>query len=175
MSTELTAPDVVSRTLARFRPAEILDVMGGLKTHADSNPAQVRAVLEQNPDLTYAVLQTLFLMGLVDDRVIADAMKASHVGGSQQQVAPATTTTPEVVSTRQESPTVSSTSGAAAPVASSTTSSGSTDTALDEKLASLDPQQQAMIRQILQLTEDQIAALPAEHQQQVRAVRSIYQ
>lgn len=110
------------------------------------NSAQAREVLEKNPDLTFAIVQSMLLMGLVDENVVQTVMKApSHP--------PATTASP---------------SPSPAPIAPAPVQS------LDDRLNALPAEQAQMIRQVLALTEEQVQMLPAEQQSYIRSIKDTY-
>lgn len=141
---QLVAPDAVSQNLDKYKPSQLLEVIEGLKPLLAKDPEQARALLEQNPDLAYAVLQAMFLMGLVDENVIEEAMKASNINSNQ---APPPQEESDVVGQPKST---------------------------EDKLKGLDSQQAEMIRAVLQLTEEQIRLLPGDQQQQVRNLRQMY-
>lgn len=75
--TQLVAPDAISQTLEKYQPPQLLEVIRGLKPLMAQNPAQAREVLEKNQDLTFAIVQSMLLMGLVDEHVVQSVMQNS--------------------------------------------------------------------------------------------------
>lgn len=73
--TQLVAPDAISQTLEKYQPPQLLEVIRGLKPLMAQNPAQAREVLEKNQDLTFAIVQSMLLMGLVDEHVVQSVMQ----------------------------------------------------------------------------------------------------
>jgi len=142
---EVPADDAISLTLSNFKPEDLLSVIEGLKKVTEQDPAQTRALLEANPDLTYAVLQAQFLMGMIDEQVVAEAMNADP------EPAPATPA-PAPEQSPEPAP-----APAPAPAA--------------DPLASLPPEQAAMVKQVVGISPEQLALLPPEQQEQVRALK----
>lgn len=74
------AADSISKTLSKMTPGQLLEVIVNLKVLYSSksklqvlsqaNPTQARELLTQNPQLSYAILQCLLKLNLVDANVI---------------------------------------------------------------------------------------------------------
>ncbi|CCG83384.1 Uncharacterized RNA-binding protein C644.16 [Taphrina deformans PYCC 5710] len=82
----VSATDAISRTLSTMPTNQLLDVITQFKALVLSNPAQAEALLKQAPPLSYAVLQALLLMNLVDAQVLAGVISG---GAAQAQAPPA--------------------------------------------------------------------------------------
>ena len=54
---------------------QLHEVLTQLKTMAHANPDQTRQVLFQNPQLTYAVVQMMLVMGIVDATIIQQMLQ----------------------------------------------------------------------------------------------------
>lgn len=160
MAAYMEAPgdDAISLTLSRYDPKELLDVVSGLKHVLSQNPQQARAMLAADQDLTYAILQAELLMGLIDESVVADAMKAMDVPAEQADVQP-----------RDDA----RAPGRSKPKARSEPKPKPKPAARDP-FAGMTAEQVAAIKQIISVTDEQLAMLPAEHQAQVRALRAQY-
>ncbi|KAI8054627.1 hypothetical protein BDF22DRAFT_601115, partial [Syncephalis plumigaleata] len=70
-STPSTAPNVpstelIAKALANLNQAQLLEVVYQLKALATTHPHHVRTLLQQNPQLSYAVLDCLVKLGLID-------------------------------------------------------------------------------------------------------------
>ncbi|KAH8814877.1 hypothetical protein F5884DRAFT_721243 [Xylogone sp. PMI_703] len=72
----LTCPDAISRTLNTLPPSQLLDVLAQMKTLATSDPARATELLQQAPQLSYAIFQALLLMGLVSTEALASVVEA---------------------------------------------------------------------------------------------------
>ena len=81
----LTAPDAISRTLSQIPAPNLLDIISQMKNLAANDPAQATQLLQQAPQLSYAVFQALVLLGLVDQNVVGSLIQQIP----QQQPAPA--------------------------------------------------------------------------------------
>ncbi|UKZ51708.1 hypothetical protein TrVGV298_005471 [Trichoderma virens] len=66
----LTCTDAISRTLNTLPPPQLLDILSQMKTLATSEPQRATELLQQAPQLAYAVFQSLLLMGLVSPESI---------------------------------------------------------------------------------------------------------
>lgn len=77
-ATYLVATDEIAQTLKKFDPGELLEVINGLKQLIKQSSSQAREVLANNPDLAYSMVQALLLMGLIDEKVIQDAMEEAQ-------------------------------------------------------------------------------------------------
>lgn len=66
----MTCTDAISRTLNTLPPPQLLDILSQMKTLATSEPQRATELLQQAPQLAYAVFQSLLLMGLVSPEAI---------------------------------------------------------------------------------------------------------
>ncbi|KAK7969006.1 hinge domain of cleavage stimulation factor subunit 2-domain-containing protein [Apiospora saccharicola] len=62
--------DAISRTLHTLPPAQLLDILTQMKSLASTDPARATELLNQAPQLSYAIFQALLLMGLVSPETI---------------------------------------------------------------------------------------------------------
>lgn len=60
------APERISQTVASLAPEKMFDLMKQLQEGLINNPAEVNAILVQNPQLAYAILQAAVVMRIVD-------------------------------------------------------------------------------------------------------------
>lgn len=160
MSTTLEAPanDSLSQTLAKFKPEDLLNVLSGLKKVVDQDPQQARGMLEANQDLAYSVLQAEILMGLINDSVISEQIEkfqAQAQANSDEQ-----TTQQAAQQATQQTTQPPPQTAPSQPV---------------DKLAGMGPEQRAFINQLLSITDEQLALLPPEQQEQVKALKKQYQ
>ncbi|RFU35196.1 hypothetical protein B7463_g1171, partial [Scytalidium lignicola] len=82
----LTCPDAISRTLNTLPPSQLLDVLAQMKTLATSDPTRATELLQQAPQLSYAIFQALLLMGLVSTEALASVVEGPST--SQPAAAP---------------------------------------------------------------------------------------
>lgn len=73
----LTCPDAISRTLNTLPPAQLLDVLSQMKTLATTDAAKATELLHQAPQLSYAIFQALLLMGLVSTEALGSVVEAA--------------------------------------------------------------------------------------------------
>jgi cleavage stimulation factor subunit 2 len=73
----LTCPDSISRTLNTLPPAQLLDVLSQMKTLATTDAARATELLRQAPQLSYAIFQALLLMGLVSTEALTSVVEAA--------------------------------------------------------------------------------------------------
>ncbi|KAK1730898.1 hinge domain of cleavage stimulation factor subunit 2-domain-containing protein [Colletotrichum acutatum] len=77
----VTATDAISRTLNTLPPSQLLDILTQMKALASTDPARATELLQQAPQLAYAVFQALLLMGLVSPEAIHSVIEP---GGAPQ-------------------------------------------------------------------------------------------
>ncbi|UJR15795.1 hypothetical protein I4U23_002727 [Adineta vaga] len=58
-------PEVIARTIVNLPPEQVVDLMKQMQTIIKDYPTEARNILIQNPQLTYAMLQSLVVMGLI--------------------------------------------------------------------------------------------------------------
>ncbi|KAK9454076.1 hypothetical protein V1511DRAFT_502657 [Dipodascopsis uninucleata] len=176
----LSTPEAISSTLSAFTPQQMLSILQELKTVVQTNPAKARELLRVSPQLSYAVVQSMLLMGLVDATAVAKAVDPSQLANQQaQQQARATSTPPPpqvaAVTTQvpaQAAPQRYPTTGSAYPgVPYSASPVNKPSTPVPLSTASMDPQKAALIKQVMDLTEEQIAALPLQQRQPIEVLR----
>ncbi|BFZ56947.1 hypothetical protein PYCC9005_003997 [Savitreella phatthalungensis] len=132
--------DAISNTLSSIPPTQLLDVIKQLRQVALSNPEQLESLLRQSPPLTYAILQALLLMNLIDasvvQKVVSGESVASIIAAGSQNAKEAT---PQPIQPARATP--------------------------------VDPNREALIKQIMSLSQAQVDALPKEQRDQVLAIR----
>ncbi|KAJ3163276.1 Cleavage stimulation factor subunit 2 [Geranomyces variabilis] len=60
----------INKTLAAYPPEQMLEVLAQMKVHIQSNPNDVRAMLAEQPQLSYALFQALLVMNVVDPAIM---------------------------------------------------------------------------------------------------------
>jgi cleavage stimulation factor subunit 2 len=76
----VTCTDSISRTLNTLPPSQLLDILSQMKSLATTDPARATELLNQAPQLSYAVFQALLLMGLVSPEAITAVMDNPSAG-----------------------------------------------------------------------------------------------
>ncbi len=163
----MTCTDAISRTLNTLPPAQLLDILQQMKLLATNDSLRATELLNQAPQLTYAIFQALLLMGLVSPDAInsvIDAPAGAPVAAAPPPVIPgapygypgATGTPPVAPGGGYAPPPVAPVAPTPAPAAAAP---GVPDT-------------QALMRAVMELSEDMINQLPEAERQQVLALRA---
>lgn len=91
----LTCPDAISRTLNTLPAPQLLDILSQMKGLVMSDPVKATELLRQAPQLSYAIFQSLLLLGLVDTSVLATVVDQASLVASAA-AAPPTIPTPQI-------------------------------------------------------------------------------
>lgn len=151
----LVVNDNISRTLSQFPPSQLLEVIKNMKLLTSQNPVKASEILHANFHMTYSLLQALLLMGLVDKDVVAQAV--------QGQPAPASSNHHNYYETPPPPP----------PPPPPPQGQPQVSQKVTPPLPS-DPQQAAMIQQVLALTDEQINSLQPQEKNAIIAIREQY-
>lgn len=141
----LTTPDVTSEVLSALNPTQLLDLIAHLKSMVASKPMEAAQILQVSEPITYAAVQAMLLMGLVDANVVQQALSGQV--GTPTPASASHTPTPAPAPPQQPQ--------------------------LPPGMPT-DPQQLAMIRQVMELTDAQLASLPHEQRGTLTALRDNY-
>jgi cleavage stimulation factor subunit 2 len=167
----LSCADFISRTLNTLPPTQLLDVLGQMKTLASSDPQRATELLQQAPQLSYAVFQALLLMGLVSPEAIQSVVDPNATAPTPAQpsaagygapmpgypVPAASNNTPPVA--MPYAPPAAAPSQAYPPAAAPAT--GGQDT-------------EALMRAVMELPQAQIDLLSEAERQQIMQLRASY-
>jgi len=84
------ATDAITQTLATLPPNQLLDIMGQMKSLVATSPDQARALLSGHPQLAYALFQAMLMMNVVDPEILQRILAASGAvpGASAAAVPP---------------------------------------------------------------------------------------
>lgn len=154
----LTCTDAISRTLNTLPPPQLLDILGQMKSLASSDPQRATELLQQAPQLSYAVFQALLLMGLVSPEAI---QSVAEPGAPQAQ--PPTAGYPGAIP--------------GYPAANNTTPVPYATPCVAPLAFGAPPAPQdsdALIRQVMELPQAQIDMLPEAEKQQILALRATF-
>jgi len=167
------AMDLLTKRVADLTPTQMYEIMSQMKQMQQSDPTQARTLLTQNPQLALALFQAQLVLGMVKPPSSAapaapaparapaavpppPAHQAAPVAPHmmhQQPVRGRGSVPPPPPPVRQAAP------PPPAPVAAAP--------------APAADQQQALLRQVLAMTPDQIAILPPDQRQQVEYLRQL--
>ncbi|KAK9376872.1 uncharacterized protein V1513DRAFT_410143 [Lipomyces chichibuensis] len=158
---DLSTPDAISNTLSSYTAPQMLSILQELKTVVATNPAKARELLKVSPQLSYAVVQGMLLLGLVDATAVARAFEPSQLVGLQQR---ATSTPPSVAAALSVSQPAFAGGGFSSGNPASRTGTPTVPT-------NMDPQKAALIRQVMEFTDEQLAAFPENQRLPIVALR----
>lgn len=156
----VTCTDAISRTLETLPPPQLLDILVQMKTLATSEPQRATELLQQAPQLAYAVFQALLLMGLVSPEAIQSVVEpgappASTYPPAPMPAFPGASNTPPVAGMSYQAPPQPYAAPVAAPAP-----------------AGQDPD--ALMRAVMELPQAQIDMLPEAERQQILALRATF-
>ncbi|KAL9949033.1 hypothetical protein D7B24_005909 [Verticillium nonalfalfae] len=171
LPANITATDAISRTLNTLPPSQLLDILTQMKALASNDPARATELLQQAPQLSYAVFQALLLMGLVSPEAIHSVLEPGS-GVPAPQAPPAgfppqgvpgyppagATNTPPVAATPYPAP-PQPVYGAPAPAPA----------------PALGHDTDALMRQVMELPIETINTLPEAERAQIMALRAQFQ
>ncbi|GAA5852699.1 hypothetical protein JCM8547_002593 [Rhodosporidiobolus lusitaniae] len=76
------ATDKISETIGTMAPGQLLDVMSQMKALVTASPYEARALLQSNPQLSYALFQAMLCMNIVDPAILQKAFPGAVPAGS---------------------------------------------------------------------------------------------
>ncbi|KAJ3159078.1 hypothetical protein HDU86_001977 [Geranomyces michiganensis] len=80
----------INKTLAAYPPEQMLEVLAQMKVHIQSNPNDVRAMLAEQPQLSYALFQALLVMNVVDPAIMQNQVGAQQMPNTAGAMMPPT-------------------------------------------------------------------------------------
>ncbi|KAI1476672.1 hinge domain of cleavage stimulation factor subunit 2-domain-containing protein [Daldinia eschscholtzii] len=163
----VSATDAISRTLNTLPPSQLLDILSQMKSLATTDPNRATELLQQAPQLSYAIFQALLLMGLVSPEAIHSVVDSSAAPPPVQQPAPGfpagytgtTTVTPPVAAPYAPPAAAAPQPGYAPPAASAPVAAAPQDT-------------EALMQAVMNLSQEMIDQLPETERQQILALRA---
>ncbi|KAJ6786040.1 hypothetical protein PWT90_06574 [Aphanocladium album] len=157
----LTCTDAISRTLNTLPPAQLLDILTQMKTLASSDPQRASELLQQAPQLSYAVFQALLLMGVVSPEAIQSVVEPGAPTPAAQQP-PANYGAAPLMPGYPQAPATNTPPVAGMPFAApGAAAAGGQDT-------------DGLMRALMELPQSQIDMLPESERQQVMALRAAF-
>ncbi|KAI9105937.1 hypothetical protein DFS34DRAFT_36885 [Phlyctochytrium arcticum] len=150
--------EVINQTLATYPPDQMLEVLSQMKHHIDSNPDQVRNLLSENPQLSYALFQSLLVMNVVEPAIMQRILQTQG-GPPASARAPSNPVFPSpmnsIPTNLQPAPHQLGLSIGNAP-----------------QVALLEEQQRQLLVHVLNLTPDQIQAMPPDQREKIALLRA---
>ena len=160
----LTCTDAISKTLSAMPPPQLLDIISQIKSLVTENPAKAAELLKQAPQLSYAIFQALLLLELVDPQALTSILQ----GGGLPQ-APAPPAQPPFNPYQQQQ----------YPPYSAMQQPLSVPTPPVQQQPYQPPPVQApqadqaqLLQMVMNLSQDQINAMPPQEREQIMAVRN---
>lgn len=178
----LTAPDAISKTLSAIPPPQLLDIISQMKTLVATEPQKATAILQQAPQLGFAIFQALMLLGLVDANIVGSLLQQQPQQPPQPQHAPQYAQAPAYGQAPPPNP-----YGAPVPPYQAMQHPGYAPTPPQQPVYQPPPQQQQayqappqqdqsqqqqLIQQVLSMTRDQIYSLDEQSRNQLIALRA---
>jgi cleavage stimulation factor subunit 2 len=166
LPANVTCTDAISRTLNTLPPSQLLDILTQMKALATNDPSRATELLQQAPQLAYAVFQALLLMGLVSPEAIQTvlAQPQQPVGYPPQAVPgypapalPVANNTPPV---------------AAVPYAPPPAQTAPVGYAAQPPAAAAGQDAEALMQAVMQLPQATIDQLPEAERAQILALRA---
>lgn len=162
----LTCPDAISRTLSTLPAPQLLDILSQMKGLVMSDPQKATDLLKQAPQLSYAIFQSLLLLNLVDTSILSSIIEQAAAPPPPQPPQPQPQPQPAVTQIPQTFPGYPPPHVPTPPVAA------------QQYPPPPIPQPQApqmsrddLIRTVMQMTQQQIDALPPDHRAQIMILR----
>ncbi|KAH9902294.1 hinge domain of cleavage stimulation factor subunit 2-domain-containing protein [Xylariomycetidae sp. FL2044] len=165
----VTATDAISRTLSTLPPSQLLDILSQMKSLAMTDPDRATELLQQAPQLTFAIFQALILMDLASHEVIESVVKPN--GAAAQPVAPPTPAFPTTSMPGYQAPTPVAAMPYAPPVTTGPPA-GYAPPAANPLAGQQDPE--ALMNAVLNLPQETIDQLPEVEKQQILGLRAAF-
>ncbi|TVY45074.1 Cleavage stimulation factor subunit [Lachnellula subtilissima] len=158
----LDCPDAISRTLSTLPPQQLLDVLSQMKTLATTDPSKATELLHQAPQLSYAIFQALLLMGLVSTDALTSVVEQ------------ATNTVPTGAYPPGFPPPPQHMSGQLGVGTPPVPNHGYAPPPPPPPPQAVMPDQEALIAQVMAMSQEVVDSLPAAERQQIMALRATY-
>ncbi|TVY18182.1 Cleavage stimulation factor subunit 2 [Lachnellula arida] len=158
----LECPEAISRTLSTLPPQQLLDVLSQMKTLATTDPSKATELLHQAPQLSYAIFQALLLMGLVSTDALTSVVEQ------------ATNTVPVGAYPPGFQPPPQHMSGQLGVGTPPVPNHGYAPPPPPPPPQAALPDQEALIAQVMAMSQEVVDSLPAAERQQIMALRATY-
>lgn len=158
----LQAPEAISNTLKTLPLTQLLDILSQMKQLATADPIKAAELLRQAPQLSYAIFQALLLMNLVDTNVLTKVIETTaQPAAAPPVVAPPAQPTAQYGYPQPTQPPQQQVYQQPPP------QQQQPPPPQIQQQHAVTEQRAELIRQVMQLTPDQISALPPEQQTQI--------
>ncbi|XXG94069.1 hypothetical protein Hte_000320 [Hypoxylon texense] len=164
----VSATDAISRTLNALPPSQVLDILSQMKSLATTDPARATELLQQAPQLAYAIFQALLLMGLVSPEAIHSVVDASAAPAAQQ---PPVSYPPAYAGAATVTPPVTA---AYAPPATATPQASYAPPAASAPAVAPGQDPESLMQAVMNLPQETIDQLPEAERQQIMTLRASF-
>ncbi|KAI7897517.1 uncharacterized protein BX663DRAFT_527942 [Cokeromyces recurvatus] len=147
-TTNMSSVDEISKVLASMNSQDLFTLMSQMKQMSFERPEFTREFLTSNPQVAYALFQAMVMMNIVDPNIITRIMTAAATA----------TATPPVMQTQPVRP----------PIVNNPVPNQGPPTQPEDETE----QQKALLMKVLQLTDEQINALPPQTRDQIRQLKT---
>ena len=142
--------EAISKVVANLPAEQMFELMKEMKECLANNPVEARNMLLQNPQLTYALLQAQVVMSIVDPEIVVKNLYLNQIDKSGQNNSGA------------QGASNSSTSLSKRPTSS---------TQQNNLGSSADQEKEQLIKQVMNLTNEQIQMLPPDQRIKIIELR----
>ncbi len=161
-----SAADEISRILRTLPATQLLDILAQMKALAVNDPPRATELLNQAPQLAYAIFQALLLMDLVSPDAINSVLE--NPGGGAPPVQPPPSAATAGIAAAYPYPGVTNTPPVAAPAAYGAPPLAPVPAAAAPESAGRDD----LLKQVLELPQALVDQLPENERAQIIALRS---
>mmetsp|Transcript_19507 Transcript_19507/g.54856 ORF Transcript_19507/g.54856 Transcript_19507/m.54856 type:complete len:285 (-) Transcript_19507:1486-2340(-) len=151
--------DLTEEVLRGMSATQLRDAMVQVKDLVDTQPERAREILDGNPQLAYALLQTQLLLGMATEEEVREVLASAPPASMAPPPASGGPSAPPAAASAAPDPMSWSATPKKAPIAPPPPA---------------DPQQAALLSQVLRMTPEQIAALPPQQREQVKQLQMAY-
>lgn len=173
----VSVTDHISRVLNTLPPTQLLDILASMKQLCVSDPARATELLNQAPQLSYAIFQSLLIMGLVGPEAINTVLEPGSAPMPVAAFPPAAGGYPAAAAANtppQGFPAAYAPPPVAAAVPTPVAQPAAPAPAAAPAAPAVAPEQNALIQQVLSLPEEVVQQLPEQERAQIMALRAQY-
>lgn len=167
------ATDMISSKLSSMNQSRMLQIITDLKSIINNNPAQAQELLDKCPQLAFAAVQSMMTLGIVDTNTVSQLVEGADPAtvspNESQPQSQAPVETPQEQQQQQQQQPQDPVQDPV-PEQQYTVQTETTEpTPIGQQTA--DPEQAALIKQVMELTDEQVAGLPQDQQEQIKELR----
>ncbi|KAI8984674.1 hypothetical protein BDF20DRAFT_911749 [Mycotypha africana] len=172
----LSSVDEISKVLASMNAQDLFTLMSQMKQMSFERPDFTKEFLTTNPQVAYALFQAMVMMNIVDPSIITRVMTTATVPQQSPAVAPQQQLPPQQPPPVQQQATpIIQSQQPQQPLLPQVPMAGTPTMGQSQPMQPMmdDPEQQKqLLMKVLQLTDEQINALPPHTRDQIRQLKS---